>query len=48
MSKGIPRLKGGNHIGFTVPDIEEATTFFVDVTGCSVLYGAGLLFVMIG
>ncbi|WP_232847058.1 hypothetical protein [Shewanella nanhaiensis] len=41
MSKGIPGLKGGDHIGFTVPDIEEATTFFVDVIGCSVLYDAG-------
>ncbi|MGX9456517.1 VOC family protein [Photobacterium damselae subsp. damselae] len=37
----LPGLIGGDHFGFTVPDIEEATAFFVDVIGCSVLYEMG-------
>ena len=30
---GLPGLAGTDHIGFTVPDMEEATRFFVDVIG---------------
>jgi glyoxylase I family protein len=41
MSKGIPGLAGGDHFGFTVPDLEEATRFFVDVIGCTALYEVG-------
>lgn len=41
MSQGIPGLAGGDHIGFTVPNLEEATRFFVDVIGCKVLYEVG-------
>lgn len=41
MTKGIPGLAGGDHIGFTVPNLEEATRFFVDVIGCHVLYEVG-------
>lgn len=41
MSKGIPGLQGGDHVGFTVPNLEEATQFFVDIIGCEVLYEAG-------
>jgi catechol 2,3-dioxygenase-like lactoylglutathione lyase family enzyme len=37
-SAGMPTLRGVEHIGFTVPDIEEATRFFVDVIGCRYLY----------
>lgn len=36
--RGIPGLAGGEHIGFTVPDIEEATRFFVDIIGCDHVY----------
>lgn len=38
---GLPGLAGTEHIGFTVPDIEAATRFFVDVIGCSVAYEIG-------
>jgi glyoxylase I family protein len=27
-------LRGVHHVGITVPDVEEATRFFVDVLGC--------------
>lgn len=30
----LPGVRGVNHIGLTVPDIEEAETFFADVLGC--------------
>ena len=30
----VPGLRGVDHIGITVPDIEQATAFFVDVLGC--------------
>lgn len=38
---GIPGLRGVEHIGFTVPDLEEATRFFVDVIGCTRVYSLG-------
>jgi len=38
---GIPGLRGVEHIGFTVPDIETATHFFVDVIGCEFVYTLG-------
>ena len=41
MAKGLPGLAGCDHIGFTVPDLEVATGFFVDVIGCRVLFEAG-------
>jgi glyoxylase I family protein len=41
MSSGIPGLRGTDHIGFTVPDIEEATVFFRDVIGCEYVYSLG-------
>ncbi|MBZ2196625.1 VOC family protein [Occultella gossypii] len=37
----LPGLVGTEHIGFTVPDLEEATRFFVDVIGCEWLYSLG-------
>ena len=30
----FPGLRGTEHIGFTVPDLDEAARFFVDVIGC--------------
>jgi catechol 2,3-dioxygenase-like lactoylglutathione lyase family enzyme len=39
--RGIPGLRGTDHIGFTVPDIDEATRFFVDVIGCELIYSLG-------
>lgn len=32
--KGIPGVRGIDHIGFTVPDIEQGIMFFRDVLGC--------------
>ena len=31
---GIPSLRGHDHTGITVPDLEQAIAFFVDVVGC--------------
>ncbi len=41
MTGGLPGLSGTDHVGFTVPDIEAATRFFVDVIGCNVVYEIG-------
>lgn len=38
---GIPGLRGTEHIGFTVPDLEKATAFFVDVIGCEFMFELG-------
>jgi glyoxylase I family protein len=38
---GLPGLRGVDHIGFTVPDLDEATRFLVDVLGCTYLYPLG-------
>jgi catechol 2,3-dioxygenase-like lactoylglutathione lyase family enzyme len=38
---GLPGLAGVDHIGFTVPDLKEATRFLVDVLGCEYLYTIG-------
>ncbi len=37
----VPGLTGVEHIGLTVPDIEAATRFFVDVLGAAALYDIG-------
>lgn len=39
--RGLPTLRGVEHIGFTVPDIEQATRFFIDVIGCEYAYSLG-------
>ncbi|QDQ10026.1 VOC family protein [Streptomyces spectabilis] len=41
MSEGIPGLARLDHIGFTVPDLDEARAFLVDVLGCAYLYSLG-------
>ena len=33
---GIPSLRGQDHTGITVPDLQAAIDFFVDVVGCEV------------
>jgi catechol 2,3-dioxygenase-like lactoylglutathione lyase family enzyme len=38
---GLPGLTGVDHVGLTVPDLEKATTFLVDVLGCEYLYSLG-------
>lgn len=38
---GIPGLRGTEHIGFNVPDLDQAEAFFVDVIGCELIYSLG-------
>lgn len=38
---GLPGLRGLDHVGFTVPDVEEAVRFFVEVLGCERFYDLG-------
>jgi len=40
-SKGLPGLRGPDHIGFTVPNLDEAVDFFVNVIGCEEFYELG-------
>jgi catechol 2,3-dioxygenase-like lactoylglutathione lyase family enzyme len=37
----IPGVRGVDHIGFTVPDLDLARGFLVDVLGCEYLYTLG-------
>ena len=38
---GLPGLRGTDHIGFTVPNLDEAVDFFVNVIGCEAFYDLG-------
>lgn len=38
---GLPGLTGLDHIGFTVPDLEQARRFLVEVLGCEYMYTLG-------
>ncbi|MBB1510946.1 VOC family protein [Tessaracoccus sp. MC1756] len=38
---GLPGLRGTDHIGFTVPDLDEADDFFIRVLGCRPIYDLG-------
>ena len=40
-ASGLPGLRRLDHIGFTVPDLDEAPRFLVDVLGCEYLYSLG-------
>jgi catechol 2,3-dioxygenase-like lactoylglutathione lyase family enzyme len=39
--RGLPGLRGGDHVGITVPDLQQATRFFVDVLGAEQFYDLG-------
>jgi catechol 2,3-dioxygenase-like lactoylglutathione lyase family enzyme len=41
MNGGIPGLRGVDHIGITVPDLDAAEAFFVDVIGAKHIYTLG-------
>ncbi|MBB2714380.1 VOC family protein (plasmid) [Rhizobium sophoriradicis] len=41
MSSGLPGFRGSDHIGITVPNLDEAIAFFCDVIGCELIYRAG-------
>ena len=38
---GLPGMRGLDHFGLTVPDMEQAVDFFCDVLGCQELYQLG-------
>ena len=38
--RGIPTARNVDHVGLTVPDLDEAVDFFVDVLGCELVYRA--------
>lgn len=42
-TRGLPGLRGTDHIGFTVPDLDEAIDFFVNVIGCEPFFELGPL-----
>ena len=37
----LPGMRRVDHVGFTVPDLDEAHSFLVDVLGCEYLYSLG-------
>lgn len=39
--KGLPGLRGADHIGLTVPDMQQAVEFFVEKIGAEPYYGLG-------
>jgi catechol 2,3-dioxygenase-like lactoylglutathione lyase family enzyme len=39
--RGLPGMRGTDHIGFTVPDLDQAVDFFVNVLGCEPFYDLG-------
>ncbi len=40
---GLPGLRGGEHIGLTVPDLDAAERFLVDVLGAQVVFNGGVI-----
>lgn len=41
--RGIPTARNVDHLAYTVPNLDEAVAFFIDVLGCSYLYEVGPL-----
>ncbi len=41
LAQGVPGLRGPDHVGFTVPDLAAAVSFFTDVMGCEAFYPLG-------
>lgn len=41
MTTGIPGIAGTDHIGFTVPDMDQAHAFFTEILGCTHVYSLG-------
>jgi glyoxylase I family protein len=41
MAMAVPGLARVDHIGITVPDLEAATTWLLDVIGCELIYELG-------
>ena len=40
-TEGLPGMTGVDHIGFTVPDLDQAHQFLVEVLGCEYMYSLG-------
>jgi catechol 2,3-dioxygenase-like lactoylglutathione lyase family enzyme len=40
-ARGIPGIRGTDHIGFTVPDLDRAEDFLVEILGCERIYTLG-------
>jgi glyoxylase I family protein len=40
---GLPGLRGGEHVGLTVPDLDAAARFLVDVLGAQVVFDGGTI-----
>ena len=40
-SDGVPGFRGSDHIGVTVPDLDQAVKFFVEVMGCEAFFKMG-------
>ena len=38
---GMPGMQGSQHIGFTVPNVDQAVEFFEEVIGCEYFYSIG-------
>ncbi len=41
LQRGIPGAQGIDHIGFTVPDLDEAEKFLTEVLGATLIYTLG-------
>lgn len=41
LGDGLPGLRGPDHVGFTVPDLAAAVTFFTETLGCEAFYSLG-------
>ncbi|KAM9862904.1 2-epi-5-epi-valiolone epimerase [Leucobacter sp. BZR 635] len=40
-ARGIPGMRGTDHVGFTVPDMGEAHEFLTEILGCDLVYTLG-------
>jgi catechol 2,3-dioxygenase-like lactoylglutathione lyase family enzyme len=40
-ARGLPGLRGGDHVGITVPDLDQATSFLVDILGAERFFDLG-------
>ena len=43
MAAPLPGMRGIDHVGLTVPDLDQAVAFFTDVLGCQLVTGFGPL-----
>ena len=43
LARGLPGLRRLDHVGLTVPDLDQAQAFFCEVIGCELLYEMGAL-----